>query len=91
MAKITILKTNSGTRMLGATQCSNGAFWDAEHCFTYCNNNGSAFLNEHQASKLVACSVELGNDVSSEKEWWKNRNNFIDVEIDYEVSQDYRG
>ena len=33
MAKITILKTNKGTKILGAIQCSNGAYWDAEGCY----------------------------------------------------------
>ena len=89
MAKVTILKTNKGTRMLGATQCFNGAYWDAEGCFKYCNDASSDFLNEHQSNKLLSISTELGHESVSDKEWWKNRDNFIDAKIDYEVNQKY--
>lgn len=38
MTKVTILRTNKGTKILGTMQCSNGAYWDAEGCYKYCNS-----------------------------------------------------
>ena len=89
MAKVTILKTNNGTKILGTTQCSNGSYWDAEGCYKYCNTY-SDFMNEHQAFKLASIASDLGHDSVPEKDWWKNRNNFIDLEIDYTVDQSYK-
>ena len=47
-------------------------------------------MKEHQAFKLVKIASDLGHDSVSEKEWWKNRENFIAVEIDYDVKQEYQ-
>lgn len=89
MSRITILRTNKGTKMLGSTQCSTGAYWDAEGCFRYCNSMDTKIMNEHQASKLLMIASDLGNDCVNEEDWWKNRDNFIDIEIDYNVDQTY--
>lgn len=90
MAKVIILKTNKGTKILGATQCSNGAYWDAEGCFKYCNLGNSDFYNKHQASKLLSIATDLGNECSNKDEWWKSRDNFIDLEINFETTQTYK-
>ena len=89
MAKAVILKTNSETKILGALQCSNGAWFDAEGCFKYCNNETTDFGKKHQASKLLAISTTLGSDKVDDEKWYTDRNNFIDVEIDFETTQHY--
>lgn len=89
MAKVTILKTNKGTKILGAMQCSNGAYWNAEGCYKYCNSEDTDFMKGHQAFKLLSIASYLGHDSTNEKEWWKNKNNFVDAEIDYVVKQEY--
>lgn len=77
MSRVTILKTNKGTKILGTTQCSNGAYWDAEGCFRYCNLMGANLkgsypsMEEHQASKLLMFTSDLGKDCVSEEKWWK--------------------
>ena len=48
------------------------------------------FMNQHQATKLLRVSSDLGHDCVDEEQWWKNRENFIDVEIDYDVVQTYQ-
>lgn len=91
MTKVTILKTNNGTKILGTMQCSNGAYWDAEGCYKYCNNVGdSEIRKEVQAHKLLTITADLGHDSVEEKEWYKNRDNFIDVEIPYYTNQEYQ-
>lgn len=90
MAKVTILRTNKGTKILGTTQCSNGAYWNAEGCYKYCNDMDTDFMKEHQAFKLVSIASDLGYDCVDEEQWWKNRDNFVDVEIDYDVTQIYQ-
>lgn len=90
MAKVTILRTNKGTKILGATQCSNGTYWDANGCFNYCNSMDTDFMNQHQSNKLLSISSDLGHDYVDEVEWWKNRNNFIDAEINYKTTQIYQ-
>ena len=90
MAKVTILRTNKGTKILGTTQCSNGAYWNAEGCYKYCNDMDTDFMKEHQAFKLVSIASDLGRDCVDEEQWWKNRDNFVDVEIDYDVTQIYQ-
>lgn len=90
MAKVTILRTDKGTKILGTMQCSNGAYWDAEGCYKYCNNMDTDFMKEHQAFKLTSIASDLGHDSVPEKEWWKSRENFIDMEIDYDVKQSYQ-
>lgn len=91
MTRVTILKTNEGTKILGAMQCSNGSYWDAEGCYRYCNNaDYSETGNEIQAHKLLMITADLGHDSVEEKEWYKNRENFIDVEIPYYTNQEYQ-
>lgn len=90
MAKVTILRTNKGTKILGTMQCSNGAYWDAEGCYKYCNNMDTDFMREHQAFKLVSIASDFGHDCVNEEHWWKNRENFVDAEIDYDVVQTYQ-
>ena len=62
MEKVTILRTNKGTKILGTMQCSNGAYWDAEGCYKYCNNMDTDFMREHQAFKLVSIASDFGHD-----------------------------
>lgn len=88
MAKAVILKTSVGTRIMGALQDCSGNWFDAEGCFNYCNDNNAD--SKHQASKLINLSSDLGNERVEDKEWYKNRNNFIDVEIDYNTTQTYQ-
>ena len=47
-------------------------------------------MNKHQAFKLASIASDLGHDSVPEKKWWKNRNNFIDLEIDYDIDQSYK-
>lgn len=89
MAKAVILKTNHGTYIIGSLQCSNGAYWTAENCYKYCDEE-SDFLKAHQASKLIEASTKLGHDKVLEDDWYKNRDNFVDVEISFETSQKYK-
>ena len=90
MAKAVILKTNEGVLMVGAWQCSSGAYWDAEGCFNYCNSEVNEWRKKHQAQKLIYNSTTLGHEPKTEEEWYKNRENFIDIEIPYDnVNQEY--
>ncbi len=90
MAKAVIFKTNKCTRIMGNTQCSNGAWFSAEGCYKYCNDNGSDFLDQHQADKLIYNSTLLGHDKVDNEKWYKDRNNFVDIEFDYDVNQEYQ-
>ena len=87
MAKAVVLKTDVGVKIIGCLQCSNGTWFDAEGCFKYCQEE-SDFLSEHQANKLKGCSSTLGHD-KTQKDWYKHRENFIDVEIDIDCIQSY--
>lgn len=89
MARVTLMKTSSGVYLMGTMQCCNGAFWDAEGCFKYCQED-SEFLSQHQASKLIYASTKIGHDKVEEQEWWKNRNNFIDLELNINIDQNYK-
>ena len=89
MAKVVILKTNKGVMMMGGWQCSNGAYWTAENCYKYCNSEDSDFFNSHQAHKLMNVATHLGFYPKAEEYWYKNRDNFVDIEIGYdEVDQE---
>lgn len=90
MSKVVILVTNNGTKLIGTTQCSNGSWWDAEGCYKYCNSEGDEYWNQHQANKLLAIATDLGRDSVKDDKWYKNRNNFIDIEIPYNTEQRYR-
>lgn len=87
MAKAVILKTSDGVKVIGTVQCSNGAWFDAEGCFKYCQAD-TEFLSKHQAFKLCATATSLGNEKQSE-DWYKYRENFINIEIPFECSQEY--
>lgn len=92
MAKGVVLKTDRGVMLMGAIQCSNGAYFDAEGCFQYCNVSHMIpkhQVSRHQANKLIGCSTILSHNEFVERNWWENRNNFIDVEISYNVDQRY--
>lgn len=88
MAKAVILKTNKGVRLMGTMQCSNGHWFDAIGCFNYCNTTPFNIMSEHQASKLIYSSTIIGAECTDD-EWYKNKENFIDIEIDYETNQSY--
>lgn len=91
MSKAVILKTNNGVLLLGNWQCSNGAYWDAEGCFKYCNGERIESLNRHQAYKLADQATTLGFRPKTGKDWYKHRENFIDIEIPYdEVDQTWK-
>lgn len=87
MAKGVVLKTDRGVMLMGAIQCSNGAYFDAEGCFKYCNESGT--IPKHQANKLYGCSTLLSHNEFAEHNWWENKENFIDIDIPYEVDQSY--
>lgn len=91
MSKAVILKTDRGVMIMGAWQCSNGSWFDAEGCFKYCNIDGkSDVYNEHQAKKLSFMSAHLAFRPKHDKDWYKYRENFIDIEIPFnEVEQEY--
>lgn len=90
MAKAVILRTFGGVYLMGNFQCSNGAWFDAEGCFKYCNLEKSEFLKEHQAGKLISNATFLGPRPRTGDDWYKHRENFIDVEIPYDdVEQEY--
>lgn len=89
-ARGVILLTDEGVKLMGAIQCSNGAWFDSEGCFKYCNSEKSEYTNEHQAFKLKASATSLNvRPGLKDKDWYKDRNNFIDVNIDYTVDQTY--
>ena len=91
MAKGVILLTNEGVKLMGSIQCSNGAYFDAQGCFDYCNGEKTEFMNKHQAFKLVASATSLNvRPKLKPEEWYKDRANFIDVDINYEVDQTYK-
>ena len=92
MAKGVILKTSGGVYLIGTIQCSNGSWFDADGCYAYCNLEETEFWNEHQSRKLCSSATLLGHLPIVEKDWYKYRENFIDVEIPFdEVAQEYRG
>ena len=88
MAKAVILKTDTGIYLLGAMQCSNGAWFDAEGCFKYCHQEGTDFWNKLQADKLKCTATQIGRDKFSE-DWYKHRENFIDIDVPFECTQNY--
>lgn len=91
MAKGVVLITDKGVMLMGATQCSNGAWFDADGCYKYCNSSDKEFNNKHQAFKLTASSTILSvRKGLADENWYKNRENFKDVNIDYEVDQTYK-
>ena len=90
MSKAVILKTNEGILLVGAWQCSNGAYFDAEGCFKYCNSAESELTNKHQSFKLTSLATPLGFRPKEKDDWYKHRENFIDIGIPYDdVEQDY--
>lgn len=93
MAKGVILKTDRGVMLMGAIQCNNGSYFNAEGCFKYCNVNYTTSKqiswHRHQANKLIGCSTLLSHNELAEPNWWENRGNFIDVDIPYEIDQSY--
>lgn len=90
MSKAVILKTDRGVMITGAWQCSNGTYFDAEGCYQYCNGQVNDFWNEHQTRKLLYEATTLGHRPKQDKDWYKNRENFIDVDIPYnEVEQEF--
>lgn len=91
MAKGVILITDEGVKLMGTVQCSNGAWFDAEGCYNYCNSSDKEINNKHQAFKLSASATILSvrKGLASE-DWYKHKENFKDVNIDYEVDQSYK-
>lgn len=90
MAKATIFKTNIGIMMIGSIQCSNGAWFDAEGCYKYCNEDGmSNIFNKSQSDKLIYNSTLLSREPKAPDNWYKYRENFIDIEIAFECNQAY--
>ena len=89
MAKGVILKTNEGVKLMGSFQCSNGSRFDAEGCYEYCNSSTYTAINLSNARKLMASATLLGHERLDDTLWFKDKNNFIDVDIQYEVNQDY--
>lgn len=90
MAKAVVLKTDHGIKLFGNTQCSNGLWFDAQGCFNYCNMEVSENMQQLQASKLIYGSTTLASNPKQCSDWFKNRENFIDVEISYECDQSYK-
>ena len=85
-----ILLTDEGVKLIGSIQCSNGGWFDSEGCFKYCNSCGTEFNNKHQAFKLKASATSMNVRPNMKDEnWYKDRNNFIDVTINYSVDQTY--
>lgn len=90
MAKGVVLLTNEGVKLMGSIQCSNGGWFDAEGCYKYCNSERTKGLNRHQAFKLAASATSLNVRPGFRPEnWYEDRENFVDVNIDYEVDQSY--
>ena len=75
-----IIKTDEGMKLKGNMQCSNGAWWNAEGCFNYCQER-TEFLSKHQALKLKSASTTIGHETAG-NDWYKHRENFIDIEIE---------
>ena len=97
MTKAVIIKTKDGTYLMGNRQCSNGYWFDAEGCFNYCNKVGKDgdaedekdFLSQHQSKKLLHASTLIGNDFVIESNWYKNKDNFIEIGIDLRQEYEY--
>lgn len=90
MAKAVILKTHKGIMLIGSWQCCNGAYWDAEGCFNYCNDTTSEYNKKHQSVKLYTNATLLGPNPKATEDWYKYRENFIDIEVPYDdVDQTY--
>lgn len=91
MAKGVILLTDEGVKLIGTIQCSNGNWFDAEGCFKYCNSEETEPRNKHQAFKLKASATALNvRQNFRTADWYKNKENFIDVDINYCVDQSYK-
>lgn len=89
MAKAVILKTDRGLKIMGSIQCSNGCIFDAEGCFRYCNEHISEHRDRLQAQKLMYASGTLANEPNEKEDWYKDRENFVDIGIPYECDQSY--
>lgn len=75
MAKAVILKTSEGVKLVGSFQCSNGAYWDADGCFKYCNSESSETLNALQVTKLLYNATILGFEPKTKGDWYKDKKN----------------
>ena len=89
MMRAVVLKTDYGIKLLGCLQCSNGAWFNADGCFKYCNQYTSDSRNSLQAEKLSCYAVLLAKSPKESMGWFKHRENFIDIEIPYEGDQSY--
>ena len=82
--KAVILKTNNGIMLMGAIQSSNGAWFDAEGCYQYCNCENTKAGTLNQVHKLLYSSTKIGSLPKESEDWYRNRENFIDIEIPYQ-------
>lgn len=78
-----ILRTNNGIMLMGSIQCSNGAWFDAEGCYQYCNCEKTNAGTLNQVHKLLYASTKLGSLPKEGEDWYRYRENFIDIEIPY--------
>lgn len=89
-ARGVVLYTNKGILLLGRIQCSNGAWFDAEGCYNYCNQEKTDVFKEHQASKLCYNATILANYPRKGRDWYKERENFKDIDLPIIVDQTYK-
>ena len=90
MAKGTILKTNKGIFLMGSIECSNGSKFDADGCYRYCNESDcDMVLTRVRVNNLIEVATLLSREVLADKSWYEYRNNFIDVDVDFECDQSY--
>lgn len=89
MAKAVVFKTDNKIKIIGTTQCSNGLWFDAEGCFQYCQAESEG-MSEHQALKLCMAASTLGWMKEKQgADWYKHRENFIDIEVPFDCIQTF--
>lgn len=84
MAKAVILKTNDGIKLVGVINRNDIVLENAESYFNSCNNNKNDFFNMQQLSKILAKATHLSLTPVAGNDWYKHRENFVDIEIPYE-------
>lgn len=87
MAKAVILKTDKGVMIMGAIQSSNGAWFNADGCYKYCQEE-TPWKSAHQSHKLIHNSSLIGKETTSD-DWYLHRENFVDIEIPFTCTQKY--
>lgn len=82
--KVTEFTTNHGTYQVEQIKCSLDRKFDAQGCYDYCMRIGpdADFWRAHYARLLVNLATKVSDKSVGNTEWYKNRRNFRDIEVE---------